>query len=221
MTIIKQFKKELFILQGLSDEEINEATETVKYEVKDFLRGEVIYSPTSYEKRIGFILLGECEVRSHRGDGKVILNILGVGDSFGILAVFKDEPFPTEVYARKNTSVLFVDGSDLISMIEHSGKVSLNVIRFLAERVSFLNGRINTVTKIGVDKKLASYLLSKQKKLGENVIEFNFKKCAETIGAGRASVYRALDSLVSKGYIEAENKIIKILDIKSLEDFIK
>ncbi len=117
--------------------------------------------------------------------------------------------------------MLFIDGSDLILLINRSGTVAMNVIGFLAERVAFLNRKINTVTKTGVEKKLASYLLSKAHTVDRNEFEFNFKKCAESISAGRASVYRALNSLKSRGYIEAENRIIKILDIKSMEDLLK
>jgi len=85
----------------------------------------------------------------------------------------------------------------------------------------FLNEKIETVTKVSVEKKLGSYLISKAKELKKSAFSLNLKKCAESIGAGRASVYRALKTLKTKGYIEAENKFVSIISIVNLEEFLK
>ena len=219
-TIYAQIKK-LFIFENMDDEKIHQLTKNTHFEKLDFHRGDIIYSPKSYEKKIGFILSGECEIRNTRCDGKVILNSIKDGGSFGILAVFKNEAFPTEVYAKKNTTVLFLEADELERLCKKSSDVSLNIIKFLADKVSFLNQKISTVTKTNVEKKLASYLISRSKECGSCTFEFNIKKCAETISCGRASVYRALNSLKYKGYIEAENKFMTILNIKSMEDLTK
>lgn len=171
---------------------------------------------------MGFILSGECEVESHTADGnKISLNFLRDGDSFGVLALFSDEDFPTEIRARKSTSVLFLDKSSLVALIEASPKISLNLIKFLSRRVAFLNGKIDTVTQGSVDTKLASYLLSRAKAEGGSSLSFNFKRCSEVINCGRASVYRSVKFFENKGYIKAENKKIYILDTEKMEEFLK
>ncbi len=187
-----------------------------------FSRGELVFSPELNEAKIGFVVFGECEVlRDDNGENKVLLNILGENDSFGVLSVFTHERFPTYVYAKKRCKIFFVDKDVILNLIERSSEVSLNIICFLAKRVSFLNSKIETVTMSTVESKLASYLLVKSEQTSSNTFEFNIKRCSESISAGRSSVYRTLESLKNAGCIQAENKTIKILDKTKLEEFTK
>lgn len=191
--------------------------------MREYPRGEMIYSPDEYKPEVGFVLSGECEVTQHaHDDGKIILNTLRVGDSFGVLAVFNpEEQFPTQVYARKNSEILFITKEELLGMIEASPRVAMNVIEFLARRVSFLNRRIGTVSRSTVDSKLASFLLGESRRLSSDEMTLNMKRCSETIGAGRTSVYRSLKNLENSGYITAENKIITIINKNKLEELTK
>ena len=214
--------KSTFLFADIGEKEFNLLTENLTENKKQYKRGELIYSRTDYAKAIGFIISGECEVESHTSDGnKLSLNILKNGDSFGILALFSDEDFPTEIRAKRNSEILFLDKSALISLIERSPRISLNLIKFLSRRVAFLNGKIDTVTQGSVDTKLASYLLSRARAEGDSSFSFNYKRCSEIINCGRASVYRSVKFFENNGYIKAENKKIYILDKEKLKEFLK
>ena len=222
MIVIKSYLKNTFLFKGIKADIAEQLISNLKYKIEVFNRGDVIYSPGSFRYNVGFIMSGECEVLQHTSEGgKVIINTLKTGDSFGILAVFKDGDFPTEVNAKKKCEVLFISKDELLSLIKISSEVSINIIRFLAKKVSFLNGRLEATTLGSVEKKLASYLLNQSKELNSDTFTLNFKRCSETICAGRASVYRAVELLKNKGYIEAENRNIKIINKEKMEDFIK
>lgn len=222
MIIIKSFFKNTFLFEGIKEDVAELLISGLNYKTEVFNRGEVIYSPGSFRCDIGFIVSGECEVLQHTSDGgKVIINTLNAGDSFGILTVFKDGDFPTEVNAKKKCEVLFISKEQLLSLIKISPEVSINIIRFLARKVSFLNGRLEATTLGSVEKKLASYLLNQSKELNSDTFTLNFKRCSETICAGRASVYRTIELLRNKGYIEAENRNIRIINKLKMEEFIK
>ncbi len=219
---MKKFLKSTFLFKGLDDTEYLSLIENCEPKTAKYKRGELIYSPCDYREAMGFVLSGECEVESHTADGnKVSLNFLRKGDSFGILSLFSDEEFPTDIRAKKNCEILFLDKATLLSFIETSPKISLNLIKFLAKRVVFLNGKIDTVTQGSVHTKLATYLLSRARAEGSLSFEFNFKRCSEIINCGRASVYRSVDFLKNNGYIKAENKKIYILNKEKMEDFLK
>ena len=219
---IKEYIKKTFIFSGIANNSADALLENLDFRVTKYARTDTIYSPSSYSAEVGFVLSGECEIRQRTAEGgKVILNTRGEGDSFGILTVFREELFPTEVYAKRKCEILFISKRALISLIEASSVVALNVIRFLAERVGFLNERLEAASLGSVDKKLASYLLHESAAVRSDTLALNFKRCAETICAGRASVYRSIETLKSHGYIEAENKIIKIINRKNLEEFLK
>ena len=222
MITINSLIKDLFLFEGIDEHEVDALIDILKYETNTYQRGELVFSPEKFEKKIGFILDGECEIiHTSRDESRVVLNVLKKGDSFGILAVFRDESFPTEVYVKRKTKILFLESNELLALIDRSSRVSLNIIRFLAKRVGFLNNKIETVTKGGVEKKLSSYLIQKSNALTSDEFEINMKKCAESIGAGRASVYRAMDALITRRYLSLENKKIKILDKQKMEEFIK
>ena len=102
-------------------------------------------------------------------------------------------------------------------MIESSSAVAMNVIRFLAGKIDFLNQKIATFSSDTVEDKLANFLLNEHKKHGSNEFLLNCKRTAEAISAGRASLYRAIASLTDAGIIKLENKKIIILDPQGLE----
>ena len=214
-----KFFSEVFLFSGLPEDKLRAALSECEPELRDYARGEAIYAPDNYEKEIGFIYLGECEIKRRKADGtEVVLNTLKSGDSFGILAVLSnEEEFPTEISARVLSEVFFIKKSKLLRVIRHYPTIAMNVINFLAKKVSFLNEKIATFSSESVEEKLRRFLLQEYEKCGATEFSLNCKKCSEAISAGRASVYRGLDSLVKSGFIKYENKIITILDLDGLE----
>ena len=209
--------KECFLFKEMEMSEIEELISKISPHVVDFSRGDTIYSPTTFEKKIGFILEGKCEVRHSRKSGSgVVMNILGEGDSFGVLAAFSDNEFPTEIVAAKSTKVMFFDKNSIISMVGSNTKTAANLIGFLVNRIEFLNENIFTFSGGNVEQKLAHYLITESKSKGES-FDFNRKKAAEAISAGRASVYRALDTFAEAGVISYDSKKIYIIDPMGLE----
>ena len=101
-------------------------------------------------------------------------------------------------------------------MIEKSSEISKNVIAFLAKKIMFLNKKVSTYSGGSVEEKLCGFLYSEYEKQGEE-FPLNCKRCSEALGVGRASVYRALDALVSEKIITFTDKKIKIISPKRLE----
>ncbi len=209
---IKEFIKDLFIFYELTDDEREEIIGKLELRITDYQRGECIFSKASKEKKVGFLYSGRAEVRKQKGDTYSVLNLLNEGDSFGILAVFSEEEFPTEIWATKNSKVLFIDEASIKKMLLLNSKISINLIKFMAERISFLNRKIRTFTGTRVEDRLFSYLTSKWEDNGNAPFSLNFKKCSEAINSGRASVYRAISSLVEEKLIKIENKKIYVLN---------
>ena len=209
--------KDFFVFLGLSEIELENLLSEHPPSVEAFSRGNLVFSKNVEKKKIGFILDGKCEVRVCRADSAdVVVNVLKSGDSFGVLAAFSENKFPTEIVAVKASSVAFFDKEDIISFINSNGKIAMNVIRFMANRIEFLNEKIATFSGASVEQKLSSYILSEAKQKGES-FDFNRKKTAEAISAGRASVYRVLDSFVESRYINYDSKKIYIIDREGLE----
>ncbi len=207
----RSFLTETFLFSGFSADEIDALPCKIEAESLTFEKGQHLDFSFSEVKKIAFVLFGECEVMSN----KLVINTLKKGDSFGILSVFSDEPYPTHILARNRCGILFLTKETLTSLIECSPKVARNVITFLAGRVTFLNHKVATLGGASVEKKCASYLKEQYNSFGER-FAFPISSVARKIGAGRASLYRALDALEAKEILRHEDGAIQILQPKKL-----
>lgn len=218
----KEILKNSFLFRGICDKDIDCALSNLTGTPLSFARGELIYSSGSSESKVGIILEGRCEVRQLKHDGAfAVLNVLTDSDSFGILSVLSEKEFPTQIFATKNSTILFLEKQELLKIVNNNSQIAMNLINFLANRISFLNEIIATFSGTRVENRLASHLVSKSKALGALTFPLNCKKCSEAINAGRASVYRALASLEEEGLITTVDKKINIKDLKGLERITK
>lgn len=213
------FLLDTFIFASIKREDALNILSEINYEVKTFSHGKSIYSPSRYEKKIGFVSEGECVINKLKSDGSLVpLNIIKPGDSFGILAVLSGEnEYPTQIIASRNSKIIFIPQEDFLAVTKKYSEIAMNVISFLTKKISFLNCKISTFAADNVEQKLASFIVLEHKKKLKNEFPFNCKKTAESLNVGRASLYRAINSLTEAGYIELNNKKINILDLKSLE----
>lgn len=213
MSIFKILEK-TFLFSGLNADEISDLLKAKEIKIQRFLRGETIYSCDNNEKKVGFIISGSCEVRKKKSDtADALLNTLSVSDSFGILSVFSDERFPTQIYSSKNCEVLFFTKDEIDDYVNSSLRISQNLIKFLTNRINFLNEKISILSSTRVEERLVQFLLFEAKRNQSNSFYFNITKTSDAINAGRASVYRALEVLQSEQLITLRDKQIILSDI--------
>lgn len=217
------FFEETFLFKNIESESVSQLLSRLDITVCTFVKGEVIYSPEKFECELGFIVDGECSVCRIRNNGSPLsLNLLHKSDSFGITAVFSDEEaFPTVIYAKKATKVVFISKKSLISLVNDNSKIAMNIISFLTNRIEFLNKKIATLSSCGCDEKLARLLLSESVKHSGEPFVLNCTSAAKGLGIGRASLYRGIKSLSDEGYIEYVDKKIYIKDPKGLKGISK
>lgn len=212
------FISSVFLFESMSADTVKEIVNTFDFSVKEFSKGDVIFSPESFQKKIGFVMRGECRVEKAREDEcAVFLNTLAPPSSFGIMAALSSSSeYPTRIIASKNASVMFISGNDLIAMIKKYPEISLNVIKFLTSRITFLNNKVATFSEKSTVQKLAFYLLSRYRETGSTV-KISRTTLASELGVGRASIYRDLDILADKKFIEINQKEIIIKCPEGLE----
>ena len=220
---LMEFLADSFMFSNLPLEEIDRLVHEYDFAVEAFKSAETVAAESSFEARIYFVADGECEVLRHKSDGtKIPLNLLKKGDSFGVLGVFGNlSEYPTEIRAKRNAVLISIGKDDALTLVRFNPEIALNVIKFLGNRVAFLNDKIATFSADSVEQKFAKFILAECKKLNSQEFEINLKRTAEAINAGRASLYRALDDLTEKELIKVENKKIYILDQKGLERYTK
>ncbi len=207
-----------FLFRDVDGEQLSELIRDNCPTLVKYKRGDIIYSSASSKRQVGFVISGQCEIRRERIDtGPVLLNSIGVSESFGILSVFSDEEFPTRVVAARGCEIAFFSDGQIRAFIAQSEQINLNLINFLAGRIVFLNKKIATFSGSRITDRLAAFLLCEMAKQGRLSFPFSYVKCGEEINAGRASVYRAVASLEAEGLIKVTEKRIQIIDRTGLE----
>lgn len=221
-SIIRSASKS-FLFEGLNESKIDSLLKLCSPVIKTYQKNGVIYSPDKFQREVGIIIGGKCRVERLSDDGRAIpLNDLSEGDAFGIVAAFSERKyFPTHIVALCDSTVAFFTKNDVVRLIEENNKIALNVIGFMSNRIDFLNDKILTFSGHNVEQKLAKHIYDLYISSGTSTFPFNKKKASEQTNVGRASLYRAIDSMTSDGIISFDERKIIIKDPQGLERLLK
>ena len=218
-----KFLHSTFLFFALQKNVSRQLISELKYTILSFNKGDTVYSPKEYERKLGFVVSGGCSVYKYKSSEKnLLLNSLHPGDSFGVLAVFTDAgEFPTVIEATKKTEILFIDRDECLRLISESSEVALSVIGFLANKVSFLNTKISTLSGKNISEKLAIYLLCDTPDADDGHIRLNVQRASSALSVSRQSIYRAIETLEASGLIKHVDNKIHIMDRIGLERLTK
>lgn len=166
---------------------------------------------------LGVVLCGRFIVWRCDCGHMVTLNELSTGDSFGAAAMFSDGKCEqvTQVLAKGASKLAVIREDDFRRMLLENADICTGYITFLSDRIRFLNGKVRTFSGSTSAKKVANALLSSQQ---DGICAVG--SCAEfarRINIGRASLYRALDSMEQDGLIRRSGSSIEIIDIEGLK----
>ncbi len=196
---------DIFLLKGLKEEQ---KMEIIKHfpPAEQFCKGDVIYNTNHYEKALGVVLSGTAVARA----GGVIKRTFAVGDIFGAAAVFSDNNgYVSEIVATGNCTVQLINESILTKLFEKYPQTSLNYIKFLTEKVRFLNNKISQFSARGVTQKLYAYLVQSADESGAVTVP-SMTEITRQTGIGRTSLYRCLEELTNSGLIVRKNNTIRV-----------
>lgn len=202
----------LFLLDGLPCDTQQQYWQQVT-ERHTYHRGDTIYDSTLAQAALAVVLSGEVCVYH----GRVVMNILRVGDVFGAAALYgQQEPYASRVVADSECEVAFVPQETVSRWMASEPRIAENYIRFLSDRIRFLNRRLATLTAGQTDGKLWRYLLAYAGEDGIVRISGGMTELAKRLNMGRSSLYRSLDSLAEDGRIVRDGREIRIIHKEEL-----
>ena len=95
-------------------------------------------------------------------------------------------------------------------MMQRDPRITKNYISYLSQRILFLNEKISVLSAGTAEERLKLLLLQR------GSLKCSMTSLSQELNLGRASLYRAIASLESKGIIRQEKNSIVILDDKGL-----
>ena len=197
----------LFLLDGLTSDEVESCRQMAAPQELTFGKGEVIYDADRVQRALAFIVEGHARVLFDR----VVMNDLYPGDVFGAAALFgQQDAYPSVVMAITPCRVVLLSQETVSRWMAAVPLVGENYVRFLSDRIRFLNRRLSTLTAGQTEGRLWRYLLAHRDETGVVQIADGMTALAERLDMGRSSLYRSLDALTDAGMIRREGKKIYI-----------
>ncbi len=176
------------------------------------------------ERAVGILLSGRGVIYSSDKGRQALLRFIAPGDAVGVAGLFADKAPDTRIYAcGDGKSEMFFIGREAFERLmneESDGRFRTNLIKFLSDRVTFLNSRIDCVTGGSAERKLALFIKnSPVSSNGEISLGMSMTALAHALDIGRASLYRAFDSLQNDGTITRDGNSIKVLSRDTLDNY--
>ncbi len=187
--------------------------------VQEYREGELLLSTREEPQGLAVLLDGSAQILSGEEGRPALLRTISEGDSFGAASLFsRERNYRTCVRALQSCRVFYVPTSLVQEICLQEPAAAQNYIAFLSNRISFLNRKITAFTAGSVQERLVLYFLHLP--LGPDggwELNISYGELSEQLGVGRASLYRALDSLCEAGYIERDKKKVTPLQLGKLE----
>ena len=179
---------------------LSDAMQTLSFAV-----GETIFPCAQTEGCLCVLLQGRAKVYANTPDAAeaALLRTMDAGAIFGVHCVFGDDMSPqSRIVAQKECRVLLVPAPIWEHILTSHPETMASYVRFLTQRIQFLNRKIRYLTAGSAERRLALYLLAEIPE--DNVptrLEVSAVSLADLLDLGRASLYRAMDRLTEDGFL--------------------
>jgi CRP-like cAMP-binding protein len=132
--------------------------------LQTFERGDDVFHEGEEPHAFVTVVEGRVKIYKRLPNGKeLILQIFGVGDPLGAVAVYEGRPYPASAQAMEPTTCLLLPRQAFFSLLEQSPLLVRGVLSGLTLRLIELTERLTELTGAGVEARFARLFL----KLGE------------------------------------------------------
>ena len=206
------------LFRGAPETVLRKVLAATDCEVRDFEKGETVYSGKSFSRSLGVVLDGSLRVTKYNADGHaMIMSTLVSGSLFGAAALFNDEEqYATNITALEASRIVFFSQRLVERMIRREPQIAENYIKYLSERILFLNKKMYLLTAGTAEQRLAGFLLDNLPIGHAAELPLPMNRLASALNISRASLYRAMDALCGCGAVVKTGKKICINDAERL-----
>ena len=186
--------------------------------VGEYSKNDIVFSKTSFTRSLGIVLGGKLRVIKENADKRpIVMSTLQSGSMFGAAALFNSQgEYVTQITAIEHSRILFLPQRLIKRMIERELEIAENYIRYLSERILFLNRKIYFLTAGTAEQRLASFLLDNLSEGEYSEMPMPMHRLADALNMSRASLYRAFDLLIESGAVSKQGKLVCISNAELL-----
>lgn len=148
------------------------------------------------------LLSGRAAVFTISHGRHAVTRTLNRGDICGVTTIFGDGAPVSIVKADVTCRGLIIPRETVLKFMQESFSFTEAYLRFLTDRIRFLNRRIGNYTEDSADQRLLYYLQEGANGDGIFTLDGSMSVLAQTLHIGRSSLYRAFETLVQQGRLE-------------------
>lgn len=154
----------------------------------------------------------------------VLLDMLTPGEFFGSLSTLGDDVYPDTAEAQTQTCVLAIHADDFRRILEKHPQVALKVVDIMATRLRNAHERVQQLSALSVEGRIANLLLVLSKKFGKAsdvglLIQSPLTRddMAAMTGTTTETASRVMSQFQKDGLIQTGRKWVSIIDQHALE----
>ena len=183
---------------------------------KSFPRGATIITAGDITDSLYVVISGKVKVLIGDKTGReVILSVLGPRDYFGEMVPIDDSPRSASVIAMEPVELLMLSKQEFTKCLQDNFEMAMTMLRCAIQRLREADRKIGRLALMDVYARVAGHLLEMSKTIdGHHVISHKIVKqqMADTIGASREMVSRAMKDLQADGLIQIRGNSIYLQD---------
>ncbi len=204
----------LKIFKNFSKAELMKIFGNVRYSIKKFSKGSLIYTSGEKVEKLMILIDGEVITEMVDFNGKILeVERIKSPDILASALLFsKDNFLPVDVLAVKDVAMLYIEKGDLIRLFQSNNALLLSFLEDIGEKFQFVTAKLRVNSFHTIREKITMYLLNlynQQNKSNELTIPLTLEELANLFGVTRPSLSRALSQMQKEGlFVKSGNKII-------------
>lgn len=180
------------------------------------VRGQTIYTPGETNEALFLLKRGRVQIYRLGIDGKkLVIGTVGSGTLFGDMALAGQRMFDGYAEAEEDSTLCVMSRHDIESLIVEYPIVGIRLVHLLADRVRYLEQRLEESSLSDVATRVAAALVRAAEGSGP-LVHTTHQQIAETVGSHRETVTRVLGDYRDRGWIALHRSSVHILDIAAL-----
>ena len=204
------------LFENISEKNILKLKKILKSSTLFYRKGVNVLSNVNLQDFIAIIDTGSVQLIYNDYNGNsTVLEELGEGEFFGSLTLNINSDDITCI-TKEETKITFIEYNEITNdeIIRTDFYIIFikNLIKILNEQLHNKNNRIELLTKRFIRDKLIEYFTQEAQKTGRNKFKLamTYTDLANYLSVDRSAMTRELKALKNEGFIETNNRMIKI-----------
>ncbi len=191
-------------------------------EIRTYPKGKVIYKEGEHSHNIYLIIKGVVKSHKIEKNGKELITALYKSEDFlGLTSLADNLPYQETATAVDDVKLAGISKIKVKNIIGKDQNMSLELMGVLTKNISEIKEQLLHMAYSSVRKKTAQTILQFTRIMNiasRDAITISRSDLASGAGVATESLIRALSDFRKKGLIEIEDRKIKILQLKALEE---